>query len=325
MTRMFEQQRALWLAGLASAFMAVEWSLARGGLVRASPALPWAVAFDVLCTLPAAYAFFVLRPARRPLTELLPVCALALLCAKLMLARRHELQRPLQLWSGALELCALGLFARRCAALTQDTGGDLVWHAQRVREPLVRAIGLELCVLYYACVAPFRHPARPAHAHVVENGRAPRQLLAVLALLSVLESAGVHLLLHAYSPRIAYLVLALSLYGLAWLVALYQAFRARPLLVLPDRVLVRVSLLFSAELPRAAIERAEPCSGPAPGAARMTVGAPANLLLVLREPVAIHGPLGRVRHASRLALYVDEPAVLTRLLESSAAHGGGEA
>jgi hypothetical protein len=165
-------------------------------------------------------------------------------------------------------------------------------------------------MLHYALVAPFRRAARqPASARVFPNAAAPRQLLLSLALLSVLESVGLHLLVHAYSPRLAWALLALSMYGLLWLIAAHQAFGARPVLVHRDRLELRVSLLYSAQVPRAAIRGIAPCltRGREPGVVRLTLGAPANVLLETGEPIALHGPLGHVRHATRIALYLEDP------------------
>jgi hypothetical protein len=106
---------------------------------------------------------------------------------------------------------------------------------------------------------------------------------------------------------------------LLWLLAAYHAFRARPVLVYPDRVLVRVSLFFSARVPRAAISSVEPCQprGRAPGVARLTFGARPNVVLTLNEAVQIHGLLGRKKAATRIALHVDDPTAFVRALECS--------
>lgn len=302
-----EQQRAVWLAGLGSAFLWQEQWIAHSALMR-MPLMPWAVLFDLLVILPLAYAWWVLRPARRPLSELLPACLLALACARLMLSRSPQLQVPLMAAGVALELGVLTAFVQRSRSALRAEG-DPVWRAQQAREPLLRALGLELCVLHYALITPFRRARQPVTAHVFANAAAPRQLLSALALISVLESVGLHLLVHAYSPRVAWVLLALSIYGLLWLIGAHQALGARPVLVYPDRLELRVSLLYSAHVPRAAMSGIAPCLTPArePGVVRLTLGARPNVLLETREPIAVHGPLGHVRRATKIAIYLEDP------------------
>jgi hypothetical protein len=314
MTHTGEQHRAIWLTGLGSAFVWAEWGIVHSALARLA-VVPWAVLFDLLVTLPAAYAWFVLRPARRPLSELLPACLLALACARLVLGGSPRLRLPLLAAGAALELGVLAMFVQASRRALQG-GGDLVWRAQRARQPLVRMLGLELCVLHYALIAPFRRALPPADAKVFRNAAAPRQLLVALALISLLEAVGLHVVVYAYTPRLAWAVLALSVYGLLWLIAAHQALGARPVLVHRDRIELRMSLLYSASIPCAAVSGIGPCEthGREPGVVRLSLGARPNVLLQTSQPIAIHGPLGRIQHATRIAFYVEEPGAMIALV-----------
>lgn len=309
-----ETVKAGWLAALATCFIYCELRIVNASFFRSDGLLPWAVAFDLLCTLPAAYAWFVLRPLGRPLLELAPLVVFGIACTSLLLPRVPALRLPLHAFAAVAELALLTLFARRIArALRQGSAEarDLVFQAQQQRELWLRVIALELCVLHYAF--RWKHSEAPAGAQRIDNHAPAQRLLLALGVISVMEAVPLHFLLHAWKPLVAWVVLAITLYSLCWIAGLYRALAARPHLLLAERLIVRVGLFYTAVVERSAILRAALYDGADGSVVSLKVVTRPNLLLELASPVEVYGPFGRKRDAKRLAFYVEQPELLLQL------------
>ena len=220
------------------------------------------------------------------------------------------------------ELVLMALLVRRvlkaAAQLRGATEDDLVLRMGALTDPMMRVAGAELLVLYYAFVGPWVKPARRAEQFSYAEESGLGGLLLALGFVIAMEGLGVHLLVHAWSPRAAWVHAALNAYALVWLVALYQAARLRPMVVSGDRLLVRVSLLWTAEMPLAKVASVAAIAASPRGkdVLRAALGTAPVLLLTLIEPVVARGPFGIRRSVRRIALHVDDPARLRAALES---------
>jgi hypothetical protein len=309
-------------AAFAAAGVCVEWAITRTAAFHRGPAVPFAVLFDLVVVLPLLFAAVVLRPARRPLVDAAPVLAVGAFVAGALLATRADVRVALHLAGAAAELAVLTLFARRVrkAATELRTAGrdDLLLQTAALTDPVLRIAGAELVVLYYALVGPFvRRPPRPNDfTYREESGLGG--LLFALGLVTAMEGLAVHLLLHAWSARAAWVLAALSAYGLLWLLAAFQAARLRPVTLSDDCLLVRTSLLWTAAVPRDSIGSVAAISEieREKGTLHAALGTAPVLLLTLTRPVVARGPLGLHRSVRRIALYVDEPARLQAALEA---------
>jgi hypothetical protein len=224
--------------------------------------------------------------------------------------------------TAAAELTAVALVVRRLwrqvgRAPTADSGAvpeDFVSRVSALPGRFARVVGLELCVLYYACIAPFRKlPQDLLHDSAAtqrfSNGTRPRQMLLALGLLSVLEAVPVHLLLHAHHPYVAWAALALSGYGLLWIGGTACAFRLRPVVVSPSHLWIRASLFFSAPIERSQIRSVAQHATRDAADSVLTIAplCTPNVWLTLHAPALVTGPFGRARLAQTIALYVDQP------------------
>ena len=315
-----DRVKAGWFAGLATCLVFTELSIVRASFFRSDGPLPWAVAFDLLCVLPGAYVLFVLRPAARPAHEALPLVLFGAACAGVLLRKVPSIQLPLHLFAAAAEVVvfvALGSRIVRTLRGASRSHADLVLLAQQQAGLLARIVAFELCVLFSACIAPFKRPRAVANEILVfRNQTKPQQLLLALGLISVLEAVPMHFLLHAWKPLVAWVVLGLTLYSMLWIVGACQAFSHRPILVSDEHVLLRVCFFYTVELPRSTIRRVVRYSAheSQPDVVALKVAVSPNLAIELSEPARVYGPLGRVRVATRLAVYVEAPDELARVL-----------
>jgi len=324
--RTFTGQRPACFALFAALLVCAEWGVTRSSLLHRSSLIPWAVACDLLCVLPGMYALLVLRPASRPLSELAPVILVTTLLASWLLGQESQLRVPLYVLGAVAEVgcvAAFSLHLIKQRSQPRRERGDLLLHVQTLENPVARFVGLELCVLYYACIAPRRShsgathdEAAPTAVRTFYHGSQARQTLAMIGVASVMEAIPLHFLLSAYTPRLSWVVLALSAYGLLWVVGAYRALRLRPLLVYPEHVLLRLSLLSSADVKRSELLSIEPCATSAlePGVTRMTLASRPNLLIQLRSPVRVYGFLGRSTYTTRIAIAVEQPEQLIHAL-----------
>ena len=78
-------------------------------------------------------------------------------------------------------------------------------------------------------------------------------MIATLLALQVIELAVMHFLLMLWSPVAAYILLAASIWGIVWTVALLKSLRINPVLVTHDTVRIRSGMLYDFEVPLAAV------------------------------------------------------------------------
>ena len=137
-------------------------------------------------------------------------------------------------------------------------------------------------------------------------------LLGVIAVASIGEAAGVHLMVRRWSELAAWALTAFSIYGAVWIVALARSIVLRPVLVTADSLELRAGLLWSVTVPRSNIHRiSEPLAPPDRGqAGYLRIGplADPRFLIELKEPVVAEGPYGIRKRVSAIGLFVDEPA-----------------
>jgi hypothetical protein len=142
-------------------------------------------------------------------------------------------------------------------------------------------------------------------------------LTAGLSAVILIETLAVHFLLAARHPAVAWLVTALSLAAVVYLVRDYQALGRGSVRVADDRLLLAVGRRYNFELPLAGIERVIQPSFrdlPAPGTNQgrdylnLTKPASPNVLITLKAPVRVRLPGGVHRTVRRLSVHLDDPA-----------------
>jgi hypothetical protein len=307
-------------ASLGVAALLVEWAVTRSAAFARGGAVPIAVFVDLMLVLPLLYFLVVLRPARRPLLDAAPALAVGALVAGILLAARPETKTLLRFGGALAEVAVMALLVRRLRLAARQLrgadGDDLLLRIAALTDPVLRVLGLELAVMYYAFAGPrVRRPLREGEFGYVEKSGAGGLLFA-LGLVVTMEGVSLHFLLHAWSATAAWIHAAVDVYAMIWLAAAYQAARLRPVAVSADRLLVRTSLLWTLEVPRdaiAGVTRIQEMPR-AKGVLRAAFGAAPELLVTLSRPVVARGPLGLRRTVTAIALYVDEPEGLRAAL-----------
>lgn len=283
-----------------------------------------AITFDLVVAVPLLFYLLVVRAARAPAITLVPVVLGSLFGASLVLPEEH--QRYLDLagrLAVPLELLLLGYVAVRIyrgrSAPVEGRGGLLERLRATLRQVLpsrlaADAVAHEAALLGYALLAWRARPdvCEGELGFSVHRGNGYGGTLAAAGFMTIVETVVVHLLVERWSATAAWVLTALSLYGLVWLLGHFQAVRLRPVLLAPDALYVRIGLLWSARVPYgdiAALERAGAGARArhAPGYLHAVTLGPARLLVELCEPADVDGLYGYVkRDVHRIGLAVDD-------------------
>jgi hypothetical protein len=307
---------------LVAALVAVEWTVTRSQAFARGGPVPLAVLLDLVVVLPLGYALLA-SPTRRSLAALAelaaPLFALGAALAAVLLRSRPEARPALAVTGGIAEVAVVALLVGRARRAARELGAsahaDFLDRVAGLTDPLSRLLALELGVLYYALVGPRRPP--PTGPGVFGyTGGGLGSLIFGLGFVATMEGAAVHLALRAAHPRLALAFAAANAYGLVWLWALWQGARLRPIALTEEALVVRVSLLWTAVVPRSAIANVTRIDEARRDKAtlRAALGTSPTLLVTLVAEVVARGPLGLTRRVTRVALAVDEPDRLAAAL-----------
>ncbi len=310
--------------GLASAAALLDVAILRFAPSGSAQNLATAVSIDLTLGLVAAGWVFLVRLAGWSTVVLVPLLlASVALAAQVVPPQQHQALNLIgqvgQL--GEIVLVAFGVWKAigvlsDARAATATSNGDTL---TAIRIGLSRNVGprvagilaTEMAVAAYGLGGWFRRPRAPSGARQFRTIGGWLPFLAAIAIILVVETFASHLVISLVAPTAAWVLTALSAYGLLWLVADGQAARLRPILVTDTELIVRIGLRWTVNVPRSQIQSVGRPGRPLEGVGDRLVlamdGHP-TVEVVLRERVAVHGPLGIERRADCLAIGVDDPA-----------------
>lgn len=291
-------------------------------------ALALGVSLDLVLVLPLAYYVLLARGAGWPPMLAFPLGLGGLALAAFLLPEAHPgavplLLRALPVAEVAIATLVLIRAARTLLSVRDDTRGadvaDLPRHLRAAFGKLLPlryagdAVASEAAVFYYA-TAGWRRAAPGALAFGYAKDTAA--LYGAFALALAAETVALHVLLHLFvGPALAWVMTALSVYSLVWLLADARAVQHRPITFGADTsaplLHLRSGLRWEADMPLAGAQLFRlPRKGALPkegGALDITLLRRATHLVEVPEPVELLGPVGIRRKARRILFAVDEP------------------
>lgn len=272
-------------------------------------AVPLAIGFDLTVTAGVVFWWLAIRPGHARPRALISVVALGFAAAKLLVG-----MRALGAVAVVGELAVVALLAvrirkiRRIAKAERAAGRSLPaaldagFAAVLPSRAIASVLATEIALLILAITGWVRRPPAGWSMH---RRSSYLVVIGVLAFLVIVESVVMHVVIARAFPTVAIVVSALSAYSLLWLIGQAQAVRLSPLRVIGDDLVIERGALARATVPRALIAEATAIDGKVEGAANLSLLEP-SVLLTLREPVVVHGMLGRTRTADRIAISVDD-------------------
>jgi hypothetical protein len=179
-------------------------------------------------------------------------------------------------------------------------------------------LATEMAVFYYAFGAWRRRADAPpgSLAFSIHRQSGVAALFGMLAGVTAMEAALVHVLVTRWSPLAARVLTALSAYGIVWLVAMSRAFALRPVLVCDREVVVRSGMMWTVRVPVMAIA-ATLRQGPFD--MKMPPACEPNVVLRLAEPVVARGMHGVTRRVASVAIAVDDREAFERAIAGATA------
>ena len=286
-----------------------------------------AVTADLTLFVPVLFYLFLVRGRRLPLVSVVPVFLLSLAGAALVLPDAHEQALHVVGYLGIpaelLVLGFVGVKAVQTAGAVRRSGAESGAGAfyDRVRTAARDTLGpnvgsevlaTEIALAYYAA-AGWRHsaPTDPG-AFSAHRRSGYATVVGVLSVVMAVETVGLHLVVSRWSPTAAWALTLLSLYGLVWIGADYQAIRLRPIRLSPRSLDVRVGLRWSVTIPFEAVVglyrvESRPPDRKEAGYVRAVLSGDARYYVTLREPVEARGAYGIRTQATKVGFTVDEP------------------
>ena len=186
---------------------------------------------------------------------------------------------------------------------------------------LAHLIVTELGMMHLALFRWNASPDVPEGALAFSYHRYLNPMIATLLALQVCELALVHFFVMMWNPLVAWVLLAVSVGGVLWLIALMKSFRIKPVLLDETTLRVRSGAMVDARIPRDAIAGLLPTFDSALRKRSDTLdtailSAP-NVCLELARPVAIPNFFGRSREVVRVAMRLEDSAGFLRALAVS--------
>jgi len=293
-----------------------------------------ALTLDLTLLVPALYYWLAVRRRGWPAFSTVPVFFASLFGASLVIPAEHQgFLQSLHFLVPIAEIVILGVLAvavsraliRARAGKTDAASSDFLQVAQQTAEKITgnprfgEALAYELGLFSYA-FSRRRLPEMAPHEFTYHRRTALRAITAVFLLIIAVEAIPVHLLLSLWSPAVAWIVMALTIYSAFWLLGDARAMARRPIHVSRAALNLRFGLRWSLEVPWSEIESLQPYQGQKSSAGGtqnkerkkkdrlelVPMGAGPTHSLQLRNPVSALGPYGFRRSIREVAFFVDE-------------------
>lgn len=299
---------------------------------RNSDLRAFAVTFNLTVTVPVLFYLLVVRNTFLHWLTIAPVFLLSLLGASLVLPQgeQHYLDIIKHLAAPAELLLVgfLGVKAVRACDGREPTvcqGATATTSSKGYKPHCVRLSRRGLRRISWRTRLPFSNYALFAWRTQPDVGKGEigfsyhqkngyGGILVAVTLVAAVEIVAVHFLVASWSTRAAWILSAVSVYGIVWLLGYSQAIRLRPILLSEQSLYVRIGLLWSARIPLTRIASVQPVQSIAENRSTagylhaVTLGNP-QFLIELSKPVAVHGLYGYTKkNVQRIGIAVDDRA-----------------
>jgi hypothetical protein len=213
----------------------------------------------------------------------------------------------------------LAMSAWRLARGWRESGSLMAGLEQVFPPALLRFAKAELAVLWLG-LAHWNGPAdvpTGSRAFIYHTYLTP--MIATFVVLQVIEMSVLHLLLVFWNPTVAWIMFALSCWGLIWSIALMKSFRINPVLLSESHLRVRSGMLYDFEVPLDAIRDAQRPFSTEELSDRhildLALMSSPNVSIRFARPIAIPTAFGGERMIEGVGLRLDDSAAFLAALE----------
>lgn len=324
-----------WLVfGIPTAVLCTSLFILLSGWAKHNPMLYAGVTYDLVLTLPLSLYF--LSGRKLPKMHFGLLVGFGMLICWLCIPVAHQFHLSLLRFTvipllELLTLVGLILFARNIRKELRKSGKTATDHLQLFKwsgqsvtgnKALAQFLGTELAMCYYA-LGLWRKRSVQSLEYTYYRDSGIVALLWALVFLVGIETAAVHLIVERYSVVAAWILTALSIYSVLFLLAHIKAVKHRPHSLEPDHLMLRNGMFGTAVIPYEAIASVELTSAE-PAESTQTIlrfvpfGGKENhsVVLQLKETVEVETIYGFRKKCDVLLLQIDDKhAFLTALHE----------
>lgn len=309
---------------IATTMLLVEWFIVHSlAFTRQPNSLALCVTADFVLVLPLAYYWLIVRTGRWSKTSLVAVYGASLGLAKWLLP--VENQPYVNDLVGTLPLLEVGVLAYigwhgvavfKAYRAYQQHSPNFIQNLQQsltdvTNQPkLSQILATEAAILRYGLFGWLGKTEVGPLLRAITSHRDSGQvaLLAMLALVAVIESVAVHLLVARWSVLGAWILTATSVYGLLFIIAEIVTTIKRPSYLTGETLHLLFGMRWQGTVELSNIERVERINekpGKAPDLLTGPLLVQPNLLLTLREPVLFTGIYGLKKTVTQVTMLVD--------------------
>ena len=291
---------------------------------RNADLLSLAITADLTLGIPFLYYMLLVRARQSPAITLAPIFIAAFILAHVILpSSSHIYLNRLEFLLPVVEGLAVvyGLLKARAVARhyrqvqpTTVYASDALEASLRHTFGSSRMIGLlmtELLIAYYVVGGWFRSFKNTNPINVPISCHRTSGYGAVVCMftgLLILETFGLHLVIQHWSPTAAWVLTALSIYSLLWIIGDYHAVRLHPIVLGTHTLYIRTGLRWRVDIDWMNIAAVRRTTGQKPAHRYLNAavfGEP-RFVLQLKEPVIAHGLFGSQKQVSYIGLTVDD-------------------
>jgi len=273
----------------------------------------WGVTFDLTLTIPLVYYLVVVRSgAARPLT-LIPLFVVCMALAAFVVPRgQQQFVHDLRFISAPLELVTTVLVVRRLRRVRDLSAATRALFGET---RLASFVECEIGILWYALFAWREEPKE--RGFTIHERCGWGSIVVCFLTLLVFESIGMHFLVLHWSAKAAWIVTALDVYGMLWLIGDYHALRLRPSFTEDGIVHLRYGMRWTLTTPLTNIAGIDEPQGEADwkrkGVLKMAMLDEPAVMIRLHEPVVAIGIAGIRRTVDAIAVLPDDMEAFRRV------------
>lgn len=294
-----------------------------------------ALTMDLAVLVPLVYYLVLVRRKGWPAFSVAPIFLLSLGAVSWLVPAEHQsLLQALEWLVAPVELFVLGYIGVKVVRMTRHfrAQGEATDVYDRLREGFRQALGVRWAAdvfafevgLFYYALFTWRTPVeaeqdRFAFSYHRRSGYGP-VVTAILVAMGI-ELIALHVLLHLWSPAAAWVMTALSGYGIVWIVGDWQAVRHRPVRIEDDALLLRIGLRWTVRVPFSQIEavypaRSKPPARKTPGYLEAILLGKPTYLVVCKEPVVAQGLYGIRKRVTTIGFALDDTPAFEAALQA---------
>lgn len=294
---------------------------------------------DFMISIPLGFYLLVVRPRKLTLLSVIPVIWLGYALSALALGSPEagilpyllSALLPVELAIAIREIRKLAKVYQSAKARSAD---PMVWFKDTMlylvrKDVPANMTAAELSVWYYALLSwrgkPYVLPGEKAFSY--HNAGGYLSMMLGLALAFPVEIVGVHILVSQWSITAAFVVTALSIYAVVWLLGDVRARIMRPVTIGADHVRLECGIQMHATIPFADIERicfSENDIRDLAKSDKLNYGTfyQANIWIVSKRPIAVRTMLG-TKQVHAIGVSLDDPRAFTDAINLHLEHAHG--